>query len=94
MFDLVFCPFKATKDAFQNNYSDMSQVLKIKLKPSVMSRLEQRTKELKTNADSLINKALEDYFYFERLNGLRKELKSQAQKQGIENEEGLFDAVS
>ena len=72
----------------------MNQSMIVKLKPSIMSRLEQRTKELKINADALINKALDDYFYFDRLNHLRKELKEQAQKQGFENEEDIFNAIS
>ncbi len=72
----------------------MTNTMTITLKPSVMSRLEQKTKELKTNTNSLINKALEDYFYFERLNALRQEVKAQAKKQGFVNEDDILNAIS
>jgi uncharacterized protein YigA (DUF484 family) len=68
--------------------------LTINLKPSLLQRLEQRKQELKTNTDALINKALEDFFYFERLNALRQNLKNQAQEQGFQTEEDIFNAIS
>ncbi len=72
----------------------MTNTMTIKLKPSMMSRLEQKTKELKINTDALINKALEDYFYFERLKNIREELRGEAKKHGFENEEDIFNAIS
>ena len=72
----------------------MNASISIKLKTSVAKRVEQRTKELKINTDALINKALEDYFYFERLNALRQELKGKAQAAGFENEDSIFNAIS
>ena len=72
----------------------MTNTMTIKLKPSMMSRLEQKTKELKINTDALINKALEDYFYFERLKNIREELRGEAKKNGFENEEDIFNAIS
>ena len=72
----------------------MNQTINIKLKPSVWRSLEKKTKDLKINADSVINKALEDYFYAERLNTLRQELKDNAPKEGFTSEEDIFDAIS
>lgn len=72
----------------------MNPVVTIKLKTSIVNRLEQKTIELKTNTDAIINKALEDYFYFEKLNSLRKEVKGQAKKLGFENEEDIFNNIS
>ena len=72
----------------------MNTSISIKLKTSVAKRVAEKTKELKINSDVLINKALEDYFYFERLNALRQELKGKAQAAGFENEEGIFNAIS
>lgn len=72
----------------------MNPVVTIKLKTSIVNRLEQKTIELKTNTDAIINKALEDYFYFEKLNSLRKEVKGQAKKLGFENEENIFNNIS
>ena len=72
----------------------MDTVIRIKLKPSVLRSLEQRTRELKTNADDVINRALENYFYIERLNALRQQWQGQAQKLGFESEDDIFGAVS
>jgi predicted transcriptional regulator len=72
----------------------MNATISVKLKTSVAKRVEQKTKELKINTDALINKALEDYFYFERLNTIRQELKRKAQAAGIEDEDALFEVIS
>ena len=72
----------------------MNAIINIKLKTSVAKRVAEKTKELKIDTDALINKALEEYFYFERFNALRQELKGKAQAAGFENEEGIFDAIS
>lgn len=72
----------------------MNQTINIKLKPSILRSLEQKTSELKTDADHVVNKALEDYFYVERLNAMRKQLQGKAKEQGFESEEDIFDAIS
>ena len=72
----------------------MNATLNIKLKTSIAKRVAEKTKELKIDTNALINKALEDYFYFERINTLRQELKGKAQAAGFENEESIFDAIS
>ena len=72
----------------------MNTTLNIKLKTSIAKRVAEKTKELKIDTNALINKALEDYFYFERINTLRQELKGKAQAAGFENEESIFDAIS
>ena len=72
----------------------MNAALNIKLKTSIAKRVAEKTKELKIDTNALINKALEDYFYFERINTLRQELKGKAQAAGFENEESIFDAIS
>ena len=72
----------------------MDTLIKVRLKPSVLRSLEQRAQELKTDADTVINKALEDYFYVERLNALRQRLNGQAQNLGFETEEDIFGAIS
>ena len=66
----------------------------VNLKPSVLSRLEELSRELSVNTDTIIGKALEDYFYFQKLNSLRKDLKGHAQQVGFENDEDVFEAVS
>lgn len=72
----------------------MNTNINIRLKPATMRRLEQRSKILKTNTDALINKALDDYFYIERLDELRSEVKNKAQEQGFLDEEAIFNSVS
>ncbi len=72
----------------------MTNTMTIRLKPAIIVRLEQKRKELKTTSEAVINKALEDYFYFERLNALRQEVKEQAKKQGFGNEDDIFNAIS
>jgi len=72
----------------------MNQIINIKLKPSILRRLEQKTNELKTNADNVVNKALEDYFYTERLNAMRQKLRGKAKEQGFDSEEDIFEAIS
>jgi hypothetical protein len=72
----------------------MNQTIKIKLKPSVLRSLEQKAKELNTNADDVVNKALEDYFYVERLNAMRQRFREKAKEQGFDSEEDIFDAIS
>jgi hypothetical protein len=72
----------------------MNQTIKIKLKPSILRSLEQKTKELKINADEVVNKALEDYFYLERLNTMRQQFQGKAREQGFDSEEDLFEAIS
>ncbi|HEV7349313.1 hypothetical protein [Telluribacter sp.] len=72
----------------------MNQTIKIKLKPSILRSLEQKTKELKTNADDVVNKALEDYFYLERLNAMRQQFRGKAREQGFDSEEDLFESIS
>ena len=72
----------------------MNQTINIKLKPSILRRLEQKTNELKTNADNVVNKALEDYFYTERLNAMRQKLRGKAKEQGFDSEEDIFEAIS
>lgn len=72
----------------------MNQTISIKLKPSVLRSLEQKTNELKTNADNVVNKALEDYFYVERLNAMRQQLRDKAKEQGFASEEDIFEAIS
>lgn len=66
----------------------------VNLKPSVLSRLEELSRELSVNTDTIIGKALEDYFYFQKLNRLRNDLKNHAQPLGFESEEDVFNAVS
>lgn len=72
----------------------MNQTISIKLKPSILRSLEQKTNELKTDADNVVNKALEDYFYVERLNAMRQQLRGKAKEQGFDSEEDIFEAVS
>jgi len=72
----------------------MNQTISIKLKPSILRSLEQKTNELQTNADSVVNKALEDYFYVERLNTMRQQLRGKAKAQGFKSEDDIFDAIS
>ncbi len=72
----------------------MSQTISIKLKPSVLRSLEKKANELKTDADNVVNKALEDYFYVERLNTMRQQLRGKAEEEGFGSEEDIFDAVS
>lgn len=72
----------------------MNTSINIRLKPATMRHLEQKTKSLKTNTDTIINKALDNYFYIERLNELRNEMKNKAKEQGFENEESIFNVVS
>ena len=72
----------------------MNATLKIKLRASNLRLLEQKSKDLNLHSEELINRALDDYFYFERLRELRKSLINVAKQNGIESEDALFDAIS
>ncbi len=72
----------------------MNATINIKLKPSNRKHLEQKTKDLNINSEELINKALDDYFYFERLKEMRKELKNVAKENGFEDEETILNSFS
>lgn len=72
----------------------MTTNLNIRIKPALMRRLDQKTKMLNLDTEALINKALEDFFYFDRLNALRNEVKNKAKEQGFESEEDIFNAIS
>lgn len=72
----------------------MNQTINVKLKPSILRSLERKTNELKTDADQVVNKALEDYFYIERLNAMRQQLRGKAEAQGFDSEEAVFQAIS
>ena len=78
----------------ENEQKTMDKTINIKLKPSVFRSLEKKTNELKTNADNVVNKALEDYFYVERLNAMRQQLQGTAKEQGFTNEDDIFEAIS
>jgi hypothetical protein len=57
-----------------------------------MRRLQEKTKNLNLDKDVVINKALEDYFYIDKLNQLRDEVKGKAIELDMENEEDIFKA--
>ena len=72
----------------------MNATPKINLRASNLRLLEQKSKDLNLNSEELINRALDDYFYFEKLRELRKSLINVAKQNGIESEDALFDAIS
>jgi hypothetical protein len=68
--------------------------INIRLKPTLLRQLEQKKKTLNLDTEAVISKALEDYFYFDRINDLREEMKFKAKEIGFETEEDIFNAIS
>lgn len=66
----------------------------VQLPDKLKAQLQQRAKELDLNVDALIERALLEFFYLERLNQLRERLGHQFKAQGIENEEDIYALVS
>ncbi|MBK7935613.1 MAG: ribbon-helix-helix protein, CopG family [Lewinellaceae bacterium] len=66
----------------------------VKLPEKLKTQLQERAKELEINVDALVEKALLEFFYLERLNRLRERLGQQFKSQGIKNEEDIYALVS
>jgi predicted transcriptional regulator len=66
----------------------------VQLPEKLKAQLQERAKELDVNVDALVEKALLEFFYLERLNRLRERLGQQFKSQGIENEEDIYALVS
>jgi hypothetical protein len=72
----------------------MNTNINIRLKPTLLRQLEQKKKTLNLDTEAVISKALEDYFYFDRINDLREEMKFKAKELGFVTEEDIFNAIS
>jgi predicted transcriptional regulator len=72
----------------------MNTNINIRLKPTLLRQLEQKKKTLNLDTEAVISKALEDYFYFDRINALREEMKFKATELGFVTEEDIFNAIS
>ncbi|MFN0033747.1 MAG: hypothetical protein ACKVUS_01685 [Saprospiraceae bacterium] len=68
--------------------------LTVHIPDTLESQLQLKAKEMNLNIDSLVEKALQDFFYFERLNHLRGRLNRHFKLQGIESEEDIYRLVS
>lgn len=66
----------------------------VQLPEKLKAQLQERAKELDVNVDALVEKALLEFFYLDRLNRLRERLGQQFKSQGIENEEDIYALVS
>ena len=73
--------------------SRMSSIT-VQLPEKLKTQLQERAKESGVNVDALVEKALLEFFYLERLNRLRERLGQQFKAQGIENEEDIYAMVS
>jgi hypothetical protein len=72
----------------------MNTNINIRLKPTLLRQLEQKKKTLNLDTEAVISKALEDYFYFDRINDLREEMKFKAKELGFVTEEDIYNAIS
>ncbi|MCP9767113.1 hypothetical protein EGI22_04270 [Lacihabitans sp. LS3-19] len=72
----------------------MNTNINIRLKPNLLRQLEQKKRTLNLDTEAVISKALEDYFYFDRINDLREGMKFKAKELGFETEEDIFNAIS
>lgn len=68
--------------------------LTIRLPDALKLQLQTKAQELNLNVDALIEKALQDFFYFERMNRLRERLNLHFKAQDIESEEDIYRIVS
>ncbi|MBP6825070.1 MAG: ribbon-helix-helix protein, CopG family [Saprospiraceae bacterium] len=66
----------------------------ISLSEKLNAQLQERARNLDLNVDALVERALLEFFYLERLNQLRERLGQQFKAQGIENEEDIYALVS
>lgn len=62
----------------------------ISLSEKLNAQLQERARNLDLNVDALVERALLEFFYLERLNQLRERLGQQFKAQGIENEEHIW----
>jgi predicted transcriptional regulator len=62
----------------------------VRLSEKLNAQLQERARNLDLNVDALVERALLEFFYLERLNQLRERLGQQFKAQGIENEEDIW----
>ncbi len=83
----IFCSFVP--------YKRLSMTaITISLSEKLNAQLQERARNLDLNVDALVERALLEFFYLERLNQLRERLGQQFKAQGIENEEDIYALVS
>lgn len=68
--------------------------LTVRLPDALKLQVQIKAQELNLNVDALIEKALQDFFYFERLARLRERLQLHFKAQGVESEEDVYRLVS
>ena len=72
----------------------METSISLQLNKKLKSRIEKRAKDLDTNTNDLIIMALENYFYFEKVDKLRTELNKYATLRGYKSEEDIYREIS
>jgi len=68
--------------------------ISLRINNNIQKQLELKAKELNTDTNNVILKALDDFLYFERIKQLRSKLKKSFFKKGIKSEDNLFDIIS
>ena len=72
----------------------MSTSVSIQLDTQLLEALAQKAKELNTDTQSLIVKAINDLLYWDKLGRMQPSLEEKANRQGFSSEEDVFDAIS
>lgn len=68
--------------------------IQINIEDKLRQEIEAQAKAMNMEVESLLKKALSDYFYLRRVDTLRKKLNKKARLLGYKSEEDVFGAVS
>ena len=72
----------------------MSTSVSIQLDTQLLAALARKAKELNTDTQSLIVKAINDLLYWDKVERLQPSLEAKAKQQGFSSEEDIFNAIS
>lgn len=74
--------------------SFMPEILTLKLPEKLRFELDEVARDEGKPANEIINKAVQDYLFFQRFRLLREKFVAKAQSQGIFTDQDLFERVS
>lgn len=72
----------------------MTTAVTFRLQETLVAQMELRAKELQIDLQSLVEKAIEDFLFAQRLDALRDRLGSHVKSLGFEREEDIFEEIS
>mgnify|MGYP003386840077 CR=1 FL=1 len=98
-FGSVWCVAKVgrfweKKITFVYQIVEFMSTLQINIEDKLRLEIEAQAKALNLDVETLVKKALSDYFYLRRVDNLRRRLNKKAKALGYKSEEDIFESVS